>query len=130
MKTNKILGLFLFSFLLFSTAKVETQEVCESYIYNWQIYKPQNCSVYCCGSSCDNRYCCDDLKYRLDQNLCIQENCTGYYQYWYYLPPVDCFHKFCCGYCHQRYCCTSPGSRLNQSECSTEKPVTKIEIST
>ena len=125
-KMNKILALFLFTIvIIYSVAKVESQEVCESYVINDYIVEAENCSDYCCGT-CNRRYCCGALINRLDQKSCAPNNCTGYYdQLGFYIQPVDCFGLICCGWCDFRFCCSYPTSLLNQSSCPTELPTKK-----
>ena len=125
---NKTLALILLS-IVYSVAKVESKEVCESYSYIEYYYDAQNCSKYCCGS-CTNRYCCSDLSNRLDQKSCTSENCNGFYDiYGNFKDLENCSEQFCCGKCESRYCCSYPTSRLNQSSCPVETPTTRNSTS-
>lgn len=115
--------LFLFSILcVFNVHNVKSQEVCHNYTFNGYFFKAQNCSNYCCGY-CNNRYCCNDTNFRLDQEACIPENCTAYYD-WFgvYTKPLDCGYNICCGACEFRYCCVNPIFKLNQSSCLVVSP--------
>ena len=119
----RLSSLFCITLIAFITPKLNSQEVCESYTYFGYLHEEQNCSMYCCGS-CSFRYCCGNIKDRLDQNQCTHENCEPYYiSYDGYINAQTCLElSFCCGSCDIRYCCNNPSSRLNQSSCSTERP--------
>lgn len=69
------------SFLLlfaFSVLKVKSQELCENYTNGGVFFPAEYCYMYCCGE-CNNRYCCGNYYYRLDQTKCVAEDCKGYY---------------------------------------------------
>lgn len=119
--------LTIFSLLVIymTLSKINSQELCQSFTYFGYFIEEQDCPAYCCGDSCSDRYCCNDVSERLDQTKCTPENCTAYYDYSNsYQLGVNCHGEFCCGSCQARYCCTDISSKLNQSECSTLPPIT------
>lgn len=118
----KILTAFICS-IVYLIAKVKSQEVCESYVsYLEYTYEAKNCPLYCCGY-CNDRYCCLNIVYRLDQAKCIPGDCDSYYDSnGYYNPPTNCYNQFCCGECGYRFCCSHPNSKLNQSSCLNNEP--------
>lgn len=100
-----------------SLSKIKSQELCQSFTYYGYFVEEQNCPAYCCGNSCNDRYCCNDVSQRLDQSKCLPDNCNAYYDQWSYQPDVNCGDEFCCGSCDSRFCCSIISLKLNQSEC-------------
>lgn len=111
---------------------VNSQEKCESYTFNGNVYEEKICGVYCCGF-CDYRYCCEYSEYRLENQASCKppENCSSYYgSNGSVQKENDCGDLFCCGSCKTRYCCNAAKNRLNQSKCSNDETTKKTTNTT
>lgn len=100
--------------------KAHSQEVCEAFTYDGISYQQKSCSMYCCGS-CSYRYCCTDVKQRIEQKDCVHEDCKAYKdQFGNKVGARQCPESlFCCGSCHSRTCCSNPSLKVNQKSCDT-----------